>query len=610
MKKYLLLACSLLSFAALRAQVFTHPFSSSHIHVTAHDSLYHDSTSCNAWINVQYQINVDTSFVGDALNLIDSASGTLMSHYVNTAGTIPWILTIPGGTNGWGDEQMPVGGGYWYPYHSSRKITTGIDTLRSIITYDSLWVLPCLYGTVDGRYYIDNNTNCTYDAGDGLFNSMYPPTINELLSSPYPYTSRDYNYTYNTYSTYYILIQKSWMTSYTVTLPPAYAFIFPMSPCFSATYTFTTLPQSGVDFPLLCSSNVDVQCGVLNTGRVRRLTPFFLHPYVSNTGCDTMSGTMTLVKDSRVAYDASLSANPATTVHGDTLIWNYSHLTSLSSGAYWNSFMSGLYLSPDSSLVSGDTICFRVYTNIPPSDVNPFNNDYSICIPVVYSYDPNSKEVSPAGTGTDGKLPANTNQLTYTINFQNTGTDVAYNVKVIDTLDSHLDPHSLKILGTSHNMIPKWLTPNVVEFDYANIMLPDSTHNEPKSHGQVQFSVNLRSGLPVGTHLSNTGYIYFDTNPAVITNTTYNTTSLPSATPQVTLPKEIKIYPNPATDQITVEGVSSGDISILNMSGSVIIKQHIASDKTMIDISRLPGGVYMMKTVNDANTSTSKFTKY
>ena len=168
----------------------------------------------------------------------------------------------------------------------------------------------------------------------------------------------------------------------------------------------------------------------------------------------------------------------------------------------------------------------------------------------------------------------------------------------------------MRILGTSHNMTPQWLTPHVVQFNYNNILLPDSGTNYAASQGEVRFSVALNASIPFGTQIKNTGYIYFDTNPAVVTNTTLNTIALPTSITQVTTGTSIKVYPNPATDQIVVENLNGGELSILNVNGSVMIRQNVVNNKTTIDVSSLPGGVYILKTVNNANTATIKFTKY
>ena len=158
-------------------------------------------------------------------------------------------------------------------------------------------------------------------------------------------------------------------------------------------------------------------------------------------------------------------------------------------------------------------------------------------------------------------------------------------------------------------MTPQWLTPNVVEFDYNNINLPDSGANEAASHGEVRFSVVLNTGLPLGTQIRNKGYIYFDLNPPVITNTTLNTIATSTYLPQVAR-AAVKVYPNPATDHIVVENLANGTISIMNISGSTVLEQSINNDKTTIDVSSIAPGVYILKTTCEGNTTITKFTKY
>ncbi len=53
-------------------------------------------------------------------------------------------------------------------------------------------------------------------------------------------------------------------------------------------------------------------------------------------------------------------------------------------------------------------------------DVNAANNIYTEYFMIGVSYDPNFKAVSPKGFGSEGYIPAQTPDLTYTLNFQNT----------------------------------------------------------------------------------------------------------------------------------------------------------------------------------------------
>lgn len=585
------------------AQTFTSP--SGNLSVTFYDTTFHDSVNCGTYRNYHHAFTKLVAVPYDTVYMIDTLYGVVVSYTWNLTGTSPWMDTFSQG-NGVGDYTLGGLPGVVHFTESDRayKFVSGTDTVWVPPMHDSLFVTnPCLYSTVGGRLFNDVNGNCTYDTGELLFNGVNP-TCYQTYSPGY--TSNSNWPFFSSFSGYSFKVQQSWLSSGSVFLDSSYSFIFP-STCFIGPYTYTTVPQTGFDIPLQCSSNLDVQCWMGSPGSARPARAFFVQPYVSNLGCDTVSGVLTLVKDHRVTYDASLSAFPADIVIGDTLMWNYANLSSLSSGAYWNNFMASLHMTPNSTVTIGDTLCFHIYTGVPAADINPANNDQWICIPVVTSYDPNIKEVSPAGDGPTGDIPSLTDELTYTIHFQNTGTAEAIDIHVTDTLDSHVDPTSLKILGASHLMNPRWRAGNVVDFQFPNIWLADSFHNEPASHGYVRFKVKLNTHTP-GTQIKNKGYIYFDTNPAVITNQTLNTLVHTASVPNVAVP-EVKVYPNPASDAITVENLQDGQVTIVNMNGTVVLQQTITGTNAEININRLPTGVYVLKTVNKTGITTRKFVK-
>jgi uncharacterized repeat protein (TIGR01451 family) len=73
--------------------------------------------------------------------------------------------------------------------------------------------------------------------------------------------------------------------------------------------------------------------------------------------------------------------------------------------------------------------------------------------------------------------------LNYVIRFQNTGTDVAYKVVVVDTLSEHLDISTLQIGAASHpyKMTVSGKGKPILTFTFDNIMLPDSSTMSPKA---------------------------------------------------------------------------------------------------------------------------------
>ncbi|KAA3437739.1 IPT/TIG domain-containing protein [Rufibacter hautae] len=145
------------------------------------------------------------------------------------------------------------------------------------------------------------------------------------------------------------------------------------------------------------------------------------------------------------------------------------------------------------------------------------------CLPIVDSFDPNDKQVEPVGLTAEHYTPFNT-PLRYTVRFQNTGTDVAYRVVVVDTLSADVDLATLQMGTVSH---PYKLSVTgkerpVLTFTFNNIMLPDSSVDQAKSNGSIQFSIKPKANLPDKHLIENFADIFFDYNEPVRTNTTIN----------------------------------------------------------------------------------------
>jgi hypothetical protein len=547
---------------------------------------WHDSSACHSSVSPTYEIVVDSSFLNDTCRIV-SQNGQLFVEVVNLTGATPWLISLS--TTSYFTPDYVVSAGILSGNLPSVKIVTLHDTLYGV-TASYNYPVPdaCSYGMVSGRVYLDMNGNCTYDSGDDPLD-FYHLEAQSVLNTG---TTGLIHTIMNADGTYNIELQESWAQQYTINTPPLYSFIFPPTSCNPGSYTFTTVPQTGLDFALECSGNNDVTTHIGMGGVVRPNIPFMLYPGVSNVGCVAASGTLKLVLDPNVAYDPLLSSYPALYTSGDTLFWNYSNLDNISSTGYWNSFIAGIHLTPSLSVNIGDQLCFTVIADVPSSDVDPLNNTTMICLPVVNSYDPNMKEVSPAGTGTIGAIPPETEKLTYTIHFQNTGNAEAYDISVIDTLDTDLDPSTLRILATSHTMLPEWVSPGVVAFRFNNIHLADSTSNEPASHGFVTFEIALDAALPIGTVIENTGHIFFDFNDAIVTNTTVNTLSLLAGIQEEQSVK-VTVFPNPASGMLTIEGEGIQAISLVDFSGKTVLKASVLTD-SQLDVSALNNGIYLL----------------
>ncbi|MDR1740211.1 MAG: T9SS type A sorting domain-containing protein, partial [Bacteroidales bacterium] len=67
----------------------------------------------------------------------------------------------------------------------------------------------------------------------------------------------------------------------------------------------------------------------------------------------------------------------------------------------------------------------------------------------------------------------------------------------------------------------------------------------------------------------------------------------------------VKIYPNPATSNITIDLENIKNINVLNMGGKTVMN---AGNSNVINVGKLPAGVYFIKIMQ--NTGVIKYSKF
>ena len=67
----------------------------------------------------------------------------------------------------------------------------------------------------------------------------------------------------------------------------------------------------------------------------------------------------------------------------------------------------------------------------------------------------------------------------------------------------------------------------------------------------------------------------------------------------------VAIYPNPATDQVTIEGIPNSTLRIFDITGKMIMTTTIQDNQETINISYLNSGIYFLE-LQDENTKTVK----
>jgi uncharacterized repeat protein (TIGR01451 family) len=231
-----------------------------------------------------------------------------------------------------------------------------------------------------------------------------------------------------------------------------------------------------------------------------------------NLDCaDNVSGTVTTTIIGSANYVAPLSgALSPTSVVGKTLTYTISDFGVIDLDSSFS-----IIINTDTNATVGSDICVKTKVSTSASDINSMNDSLLFCGEVVNSYDPNDKAAFPSDVATPDSW------ITYTIRYQNTGTDTAYDIIIRDTLSTHLDESTFTYLDGSVRPVVS-LNQKAIMFNYPHINLLDSFSNEPESHGWLQYKVQTVADLPPFAEVKNTAYIYFDLNSAVVTNTTTN----------------------------------------------------------------------------------------
>lgn len=203
----------------------------------------------------------------------------------------------------------------------------------------------------------------------------------------------------------------------------------------------------------------------------------------------------------------------------DTLQWT---LATLAVGDEWTTRL-WYEVAPDVNLL-GQSFCYELSASSSSPDTLLSNNKDSSCIIITGSFDPNDKLASPRGKGVRGSIPPETPFLDYTIRFQNTGTDTAFNIVIIDTLDGNVfNIASIREQNSSHEYTFELNDKGIARWTFVNIALPDSNIHEAGSHGYIKFRIDILPSLPELTEIRNSASIYFDFNPAVVTEDAINT---------------------------------------------------------------------------------------
>ena len=519
-------------------------------------------------------------------------------------GTPPYIFSTGGSSSGSVTIPGLATGPYWIYVTDAIGCNTWEYTYVDYDVSDS----SC-FCVVKGTVYDDINHNCIQDAGEPGIQNI------QLQASGFGYT-----YT-NPSGEYYFLLPSG-----TYTVAQTVLHMYPLSPCQPNDIPYTSVAATGcnttINFADTLNPIHDMHISTWDyTAPPRPGFPYTQVSVITNDGTVTEPNIL-------AGY------NPDGQIYGPSFV-----PSGIFSGApyYYNTTGSSFTLTPGAGqqflinynvpadIPLGTNVIFKdsvAYTSPMTnwlSDYSPWNNINYFTTTTVGSYDPNFKEVSPKGWDGVGMITTDDSVLEYMVHFQNTGSYMAENVVVKDTLDANLNWASLKPVYMSDKCVVKMDDNGHVTFTFNNIDLPPSSSEPITSNAMFTYTVKLRPGLALGTQIKNRGSIYFDFNAPILTNQTLNTIGWPEHTPTVAAPASgnntFTIYPNPAQNTfnaiINMDNSGNYSLTVCDVTGKTEISKKLSlqkgSQNITVDAGRLSPGVYFVTLKGDDNfTQTQK----
>jgi uncharacterized repeat protein (TIGR01451 family) len=341
----------------------------------------------------------------------------------------------------------------------------------------------------------------------------------------------------------------------------------------------------------ICSLSLAISSGYT---RCDNAVPFYVS--CKNDGTMANSGIIWCRTDSRI-QNITWIDQPDTILSIHAFGWHYNNM-------FPSQILTKQFLVTvpgiSAGIQLGDSITLSAFSK--PNNYNDtFDFTYS---PAIFcSFDPNDKLTNPKRGEPNYILPSE--KITYTIRFQNTGNDTAKNIVVIDTLDKNLQLSTLKIISSSHFDKLSFSTDSPsIYFNFLNINLPDSGKSYSGSQGFVTFQVEPVKGLIPQTVITNTANIYFDANPAIVTNLVKNTivNNIPLAIiSNGDAYSSWTIYPNPNNGKLIIANPvfkksDKLELNVYNILGERVHTENPKLRNGELELNHsLPSGIYLLK---------------
>ncbi len=493
----------------------------------------------------------------------------------------------------WSDGQTAqtangLGAGFY-----SVTVTDDIGCLYSVNNYP---LYSSCHNVIEGKIYNDANGNCIYDAGDAPMNNIHIYADNGTQIF-YGTSNLDGNYSIDIpISGSFQLTVNTWANGNCDSV----------AVCSSLQITFPSVGDTLYEnnFGIISSGLHDLNINVFWTNPNPGFNHlFYILPFNSSFVPFLGSAVVTLYYDASVSYVSSANPQPIHDSVNHTLTWTLNSLPYPYSDWYGMN-LKNLFHIP-SSIPIGSTIEYDVSITPTAGDCDSSNNyQYQNNI-LIGSLDPNEKTVTPTGN-----ITADDSVLTYTIHFQNTGTDTTHFVIVKDTLSQYLDPATVVNLASSAPYSEFNISgTGILEWVFNPLFLPDSASNNAASKGFVMFKIKTKHNLPVGSIIQNKASIYFDYNSPVVTNTVSN--SIISGIKEIADDGSVTVFPNPFSNEFAISSLqlAGSTITVTDVLGRELLHTKAIAQSASINLKTFSSGVYFITIRNENRNEVRRVVK-
>lgn len=460
---------------------------------------------------------------------------------------------------------------------------TGSDVPTTNIFHD-LWRLELLdANTITGKLFYDFNNNLSQDAGE-------PPLKNKLVSESttgrISFSGPDGSYNLAVLTSGNFIITTD-----------SFGYYSPVPSSHAISFAGINETDSLNDFAFQASTTINDLCvSISPLGNFRAgMDGSYVINY-ENSGTTILTPIITFFNDTNVVYVTS-SVTP-TVIATDSVVWD--QLPALSP------FQSGsltVTVNVNQTVPIGTELDVSVRVDPITDDNNPLCNIAYWKQETTGSYDPNDILVNRKNIFV-AEL-ASQPYLDYTINFQNTGNDTAFNVDIINPFPPTLDLTSVEFVTSSHPVVLRYIADyHSLGFKFNNILLPDSNINEALSHGFIHYRAIPLTSLNIGDVIENSAAIYFDFNAPVLTNTVTTTVIDPLGVPLVIgSQQDVIMYPNPTNGDFKIKIKSNATeeslVEVYDLIGKKIISEKISLHDGINNLRfanyNLRTGIYLLK---------------